>query len=307
MKTLENLADDYIDHIRGMNFSSRSIRVYRYECRWFLEYLKVNHQLETADMLLRTHISAWRKDLSRHRNRFGRPLAARTVNRKIAIIVSFLRFLSAGGYIQKVPEDALPRMREPQPLLSGVVAYAGVKKILGKVSPETPGGFRDRTILELLYTSGIRASELVGLDIGDVSFANSVISVTGKGRKERVVPVGGTAMRFLETYLRAVRPFLAVGDEKDALFLNARGGRFAYHSLRYMVHKYCDGRTDENITPHSFRRSCATELIRGGANLYHVKDLLGHERLDTLRHYTKLTITDLKKTHAKCHPREKDG
>jgi site-specific recombinase XerD len=309
MKTLTNLADDYLEQLRSRNFSSNSLVNYRLECRLFLAYLKEHHRLDTAAALLRSHLAAWRKNLARQCNPAGRPLAARTVNRKIAMITSFLRFLAAAGFLQKVPSEVMPRMREPQPLPAGVMPHAKVRKILAGVEAANPAGCRDRAILELLYTTGVRAAELVALDTGSVHFEAGVLSVSGKGGKDRVVPVGRTALRHLETYLRAVRPFLALpGAEPDALFLNARGERFAYHSLRAMVHKHCDGKmTGVNITPHSFRRSCTTELIRGGANLYHVKDLLGHERLDTLKHYTRLTITDLKKTHQKCHPREKDA
>ncbi len=151
------------------------------------------------------------------------------------------------------------------------------------------------------------ASELTGLNVGSIDFDNQTATVFGNGRKERVVPVGKTAMRHLETYIKAVRPFLLDGEESKALFINRLRKRLQYRALLDLVHKYTDP-TDikENVTPHMFRRSCTTELVRNGANLYHVKDILGHESLETLKHYTKLTITDLKKTHRKCHPREKN-
>ena len=129
----------------------------------------------------------------------------------------------------------------------------------------------------------------------------------GKGRKERIVPVGKTALRYLESYVKAVRPFLVRGKTDNALFLTAEGERLPYRRLLKIVHKYTDNMDlNVTVTPHTFRRSCTTELIRGNANIYHVKELLGHESLDTLKHYAKLNITDLKKTHARCHPREKD-
>jgi len=114
-------------------------------------------------------------------------------------------------------------------------------------------------------------------------------------------------MRYLETYVRAVRPCLAKAGGEKALFLDKEGRRFPYYSLRRIV-VACGERAKVGVavTPHTFRRSCTTELLRGGAGMYHVKELLGHESLETLRHYARLTITDLKRTHAKCHPREKD-
>ncbi len=130
----------------------------------------------------------------------------------------------------------------------------------------------------------------------------------GKGRKQRVVPFGSTAARFLEVYIKAIRPYLLRDAIESALFLDTQGRRMPYHTLRRIVHacSHAAG-LDITVTPHTLRRSCTTELLRSGANMYHVKELLGHESLDTLKHYTRLTITDLKRTHRKCHPRERDG
>jgi site-specific recombinase XerD len=122
-----------------------------------------------------------------------------------------------------------------------------------------------------------------------------------------MVPIGHTAHRYLETYIKAIRPFLLRDRAEMALFLNARGVRYSYSSLQVYVQNFMrQFDFDERITAHTFRRSCATEMIRSGANVYHVKELLGHETLRTLHHYLKLTIADLKRTHEKCHPRERD-
>ena len=119
---------------------------------------------------------------------------------------------------------------------------------------------------------------------------------------------GATAVRLLEAYIKAVRPHLATGSGGKALFLDAAGRRMRYHTLRRLVHACAEAAgLHICVTPHTFRRSCTTELLRSGANMYHVKELLGHESLDTLKHYARLTITDLKKTHRRCHPRERDG
>jgi site-specific recombinase XerD len=161
-------------------------------------------------------------------------------------------------------------------------------------------------MLELLYSTGLRARELLGLDVADVDLRSATARVLGKGEKERVAPIGRTALRLLESYLKGVRPFLLRNPREPALFLNRRGRRLAYDDLLRLVHRHA-ARVGAavTVTPHTFRRSCATEMIRGGANLYHVKDLLGHETLDTLRHYARLNVEDLRKTLARCHPRER--
>jgi len=134
-----------------------------------------------------------------------------------------------------------------------------------------------------------------------------VVRVTGKGTKERVVPTGRTALRFLRGYIAGVRPGCLKDSSQTALFLNARGDRFSYRSVQHCIRRLRQKHgLEQHVTAHTFRRSCTTELIRSGANVYHVKELLGHESLRTLKPYTQLTITDLKRTHAKCHPREGD-
>jgi site-specific recombinase XerD len=161
-------------------------------------------------------------------------------------------------------------------------------------------------MLELLYSTGLRVSEMLGLNITDVDFTHATAIVLGKGNKQRVVPIGKTALRLTQSYLKAVRPFLVRDHGQVALFLDRFGKPMPYATFLRRVHRYtAQAGLDINVTPHTFRRSCTTELIRGGANLYHVKELLGHETLDTLKHYAKLTINDLKATHHKCHPRER--
>jgi integrase/recombinase XerD len=186
--------------------------------------------------------------------------------------------------------------------------FGQIKQMLNHIDTTTPYGYRDRTLLELLYSAGLRSAEILGLNLAELDMVNRTAIVTGKGNKQRVVPIGESALRQLETYLVAIRPqLLCAGDERSAVFLNDQGRRYPYHTLNRLVAgvaKVLD--VNFPVTPHTFRRSCTTEMIRGGANIYHVKELLGHENLDTLKHYTRLTITDLQKTHAKCHPREQD-
>ncbi|MGH7945854.1 MAG: tyrosine-type recombinase/integrase [Opitutaceae bacterium] len=181
--------------------------------------------------------------------------------------------------------------------------HAQVKKLSAKIDTTSAEGFRDRAVLELLYSAGLRAAELLGLDVADVDLANATAIVMGKGRKQRVVPIGKTALRLLESYLRGVRPFLVRDANERALWLNHAGQRLRYAVLLRRVHEHAD-RLDlpVTVTPHTFRRSCTTELIRGGANLWHVKELLGHEHLDTLQHYAKLTIADLKEDAREVPP-----
>ena len=192
-------------------------------------------------------------------------------------------------------------------LPAGALTHAQMRKLLGRIRTDTGAGYRDRAMFETLYSTGIRAGELLGMDVPDIDIKNASALITGKGRRQRIAPVGKTALGHLKTYITAVRPFFVCNPEEPALFLNGEGRRVIYHMFRKSLKTYADAAGLENVTLHTFRRSFATELLRGGANMYHVKELLGHKTLNTLRHYAKLTITDLKKTHRKCHPRERDA
>ena len=198
-------------------------------------------------------------------------------------------------------------IKEPQLLPTSVLNHGQMRELLSSIQTSDPEAYRNRAMLELLYSAGLRAGELLGLNVGDVDLASGTAIVLGKGNKQRVVPVGRTARRVLESYLRGVRPFLMREPGEQALFLTRAGQRMPYHAFWRMVHHYiAKAELPGQVSPHTFRRSCTTELIRGGANIYHVKELLGHESLDTLKHYAKLNIQDLKETHRKCHPRERD-
>jgi len=237
----------------------------------------------------------------------GIPLKPRSINNHLEGVKLFLSHLVSLGYVNKSYMDILKYVKVPQHLPGNVLEHAQMRKLLATVSTGNPLGYRNRAMLEVLYSSGIRVSELLGLNVADIDLRNAVAMVTGKGDKQRVVPIGRTALRHLETYVVAVRPYLLKDRGEKAVFLSKHGRRMGYRGFLEYVHKVGErAGVSGRLTPHTFRRSCTTELIRGDANMYHVKELLGHESLNTLKSYAKLTITDLKKTHEKCHPRERD-
>ena len=308
MTTLQDLLEAFLDYLRSLNRSPYTIKGTEACTRRFLRWLSVHHQVHTADRLRRSLLEDWLRHLHAWRTTKGRPLRPRSINKHIECVRVFLRYLAHHGYIQSALVDVLLSVKEPKTLPTSVLTHAQVKKLLNVIDTTGPEGYRDRTMFELLYSSGIRLGELIGLNCEDVDYPNATMLVTGKGDKQRVVPVGKTALRYLESYTRAVRGFLVRDPSEAALFLSGRGERIKRFTISQHLHRYAArAGLEENVTPHTFRRSCTTELIRSGANLYHVKELLGHESLDTVRHYAKLTISDLKATHAKCHPREKGG
>jgi integrase/recombinase XerD len=305
MKTLRDWLESHLAYGRALRQSRHTVRTRSYHGRNFLDWLETHYGVTTPERLRREHLESWTKHLAGQTSWHGLPLHPRTINKLIESTRAFLSYLAEHHLVMASLLTALVYVKEPQ-LLPSVLRHEQTREILSHIPTTQAAGWRDRAMLEMLYSTGIRAGELLGLNVADVDFAGAMARVFGKGQKERLVPIGKTALRLLESYLRAVRPFLVRNPKETALFLNRKGERMPYHTLLRLVHQYAGSqKLDVNVTPHTFRRSCATEMIRAGANLYHVKDLLGHETLDTLRHYVKLNVEDIRKTLARCHPRER--
>lgn len=300
------LLDQHLERLRSLGFSPGTVRSRSYTVREFLRWLAAAHGVGTPERLTVDHLRSWQVALSRHRTSHGEALRPRSVNKKIEGVRRYLADLHELGQLSAPLAGTLQYVKEPK-LLPRALRHEQVRELLQGIDITRPEGYRDRTMLELLYSSGLRAAELLGLDVDGVDFELQVVTVLGKGRKERVVPVGATALRFLEGYLRAVRPALVRDPACRALFVDAAGKRLPYHTLRRIVLR-AGARAGllEPLTAHMFRRSCTSELVRGNANLYHVSRMLGHEGLDTLRHYVRLNIADIQKTHRLTHPRERD-
>jgi len=317
--TLRGLLDAALEQMRATNASADTVRNTAANVRVFLRWLEETANVRTPERLRKAHLEAWTSHLTQRRTAEGLPLKAGTINAYNDRVRRFLRYLVRQGHVQRAYIEAIEHIKTPRLLPGGVLTHAQIRKLLTKVDISTAEGHRDRTMLEVVYSTGIRAAELLALDVGHVDVANATLLVHGKGNKERMVPLGRTALRFLESYIVGVRPFLVARrsfcshgrairpEDEQALFLTKRGTRVSYTRLRHYVRRHAERVGIEiPVTPHTFRRSCTTELLRSGANMYDVKELLGHESLETLKHYAKLTITDLKRTHAKCHPRERD-
>ena len=308
MKTLSDILDEMTDYRRCINLSPNSERTITSSIRLFLRYLEKNFQVNTPDRIGSGHLHSYLKHVTTLKNHKGLPIKPNGINGRLYGVRALLEFMRMRGYLAVDMLKHIPLVKRPKLLPTSVLTHSQVRKIMKVVDLNTRDGRRDRAILELLYSTGIRGGELAKLTLEDIDLEAAVMKVMGKGSKERMVPVGRTALRHLTNYILGTRPFLKGHNSYRAVFLNYRGKPYRLKSLQSIVPKYAKkAGVDVHVTPHTYRRSCATEMIRGNANIYHVKELLGHESIDTLKPYTKLTIMDLKKTHAKCHPREKDS
>jgi integrase/recombinase XerD len=231
-------------------------------------------------------------------------------NLVLATVKSFCRFLKNEGYIHADPAEAVEYAREPRSLPRNVLTPKEANRIIDLIDTTTALGYRDRAILEVFYATGIRRTELRNLIIADVNLEEELLRVnSGKGGHDRVVPLSRVACKFLETYIKGVRPQLVGGKTTDKLFVSMRGNPIDAHTVGDVVKKYARlANVKKHVTPHVWRHTCATHLVKNEANLRHVQDILGHRSLSTTERYLRLTITDLKEAHRKFHPREhRDG
>lgn len=232
-----------------------------------------------------------------------------SIHRKVASLRTFFRFLCREGQLEVNPANLVSSPRVERHLPSYLTIEQMIR-LIETAETESVLGKRDRAMLELLYASGLRVSELVGLNLADVDFSNQSVRVKGKGRKVRVVPFGDHARVALQGYL-GVRGQLLLEAQVDsvpfdphALFLNYQGTRITTRSVARMIDKYCRQCVDlQRISPHSLRHSFATHLLDAGADLRAIQELLGHARLSTTQQYTHVSMDKLMEIYDRTHPK----
>ena len=285
---------DYLSFERGL--SERTIVSYGRDLSGWLSFVQSGGVTEPSDIDIRL-LRAWIYELS------DRGLAPRSIRRAQSAVRTYFGFLLAEGIVGVDPTD---RLESPQigRALPDVLSQVEMQKILEAPEPTHRLYWRDRAILEFLYATGVRVSELVGLRIVSVELEEGFATVFGKGAKERLVPVGGPALRSLKRYLSDVRPGLDRGKGGGQVFLNARGHPIRRESVWVIVKRSAvrAGMT-RPISPHTIRHTFATHLVEGGADLAAVQELLGHADISTTQIYTHLDRSYLREVHRKYHPR----
>jgi integrase/recombinase XerD len=234
-----------------------------------------------------------------------RGLAETSVARRLAAIRGWTAFMLREGALADDPALDLTVARRPR-RLPDVLSVEEVERLLAQPRGDGPIAWRDRAILELLYAAGLRVSELVALDVGDVHLSVEYVRCVGKGGRERVVPVGAAAVRALQRYLTHGRPVLAGRRPTAALFVNARGGRLTRQSVWKLLRASAQAAGIRRpIHPHTLRHSFATHLLDGGADLRAVQEMLGHASVATTQIYTHLSRSRLREVYRRAHPRDR--
>jgi site-specific recombinase XerD len=244
------------------------------------------------------------KDLRRYAAVLSaRDAVAATVARKLASLRAFYRALREHGRVAHNPADLIPSPKRPR-TLPKVLRPDELAVLLDRIPASTPLEQRDRALFEVAYACGLRAEELVNLDVASVDFDAEQLRVEGKGSKTRIVPAGEPALRALARYLERARPALAAGDGEPALFLSKSGRRLSTSDVRRRLRVWArQAAMQGGISPHALRHSFATHLLEGGADLRAIQELLGHASISTTQIYTRVESARLKSAYARSHPR----
>jgi tyrosine recombinase XerC len=288
---MERYIDKFIRYLEiEKNYSPHTILNYKLDLEDFKKFLGDAEWEKIDYLVLRKYLA-----LLKEKN-----LRARTVGRRLSALRSFFKFLSREGLLKSNPILSLssPKQEKHLPLF---LTEEEVAKLIDSVFPKSQKdemGLRDRAILETFYSTGIRISELVGLSTEDIDPIGGVVKVMGKGKKERMVPIGDKAINAIRSYSEKKK------KESDALFLNKNGKRISTRGVRNIVWKYLRrAGIRQGVSPHTLRHSFATHLLNRGADLRSVQELLGHVNLSTTQIYTHLTTERLKNVYDKAHPR----
>lgn len=290
---------NFIQHLKKKKYSKSTIQGYQAGIKQFIQYL-VDQSIYQIKTLQTKDINSYQQMIK------NKKYTQYTIHHKLRGVEQFLKYLY---YEHQIFNDLsktiiYPKLNRRLPL--NILTLEEVERLMQTPDPNTILGLRDRTILELLYSSGIRREECSKLKINDADYKGGYLRVNlGKGFKDRVIPLGKNACYYLKEYLMKVRPRLSLKHE--ALFLTNDGRKLSLQSIGVIVKKY--GRRAgilKQVSPHTLRRSCATHLLKNGAHPIYVQQILGHSRVSVLDRYLQVENTDLKETHHKTHPREKD-
>ncbi|MDQ3159766.1 MAG: site-specific tyrosine recombinase XerC [Pseudomonadota bacterium] len=296
----------HLEAMQTLHSSDEVIRARRRALALFLEWCS-ERELQRPNEITKPILERYQRHLFHARKPDGQPLSIKGQALLIDHVRLWFRWLVKHNYLPSNPASELERPRLPRSILPAPLEAHEVEAVLAQPDVDDVQGLRDRAVLELLYSTGLRRAEATHLDLFDIESLRGIVRVRqGKGRKDRVVPIGERALAWLQRYLDASRPELAADTQEHALFLNRFGQRFHNAGLGHLVRRYIEaaGITKKGAC-HLFRHAMATQMLENGADVRFIQEMLGHANLDTTQIYTHVSIGKLQAVHAATHPAAK--
>lgn len=311
-ETLREWVEDFVADLNRRNYSPQTTRIYRYDLLLFAAWVERQPALDSPGDLTTAVLEQYQMHLMLRPSLKGRTVHPRSMstatrNRHVAELRSFFKFLKRACKLLGNPSSELETARQTRRLPKAILSIPEVFRLLVAIPKNTPSGLRDWAAVELLYGTGVRRFELLNLDLNDLRLSEELVHVLGKGDKERVVPMGSAAQKALQRYLSEGRPQLVRGDHRKVFVSSSHGGPVSEKELMTAIRRHARrAEVKKFISYHQFRHTCATHMLRGGADLRSIQTLLGHTELKTTAIYTRVEVSDLRKTLLQCHPRESD-
>lgn len=299
--SLRGLKAAFFEWMTGMHFSPHTLRTRGNALQFFLRWCD-ERGLTRPGEISRPILERYRRYTYEYRKPDGKPLSLKTQISRIIAIRTFFKWMARHHHILYNPAGEL-EMPRGEKRLPTVLTIENVETIINQTNVNDPLGLRDRAILETLYSTGMRRSELTSLRVYDLELDKGIVAIRqGKGRKDRFVPIGSRAMAWIDKYLLEVRPKLVQEPDDGTLFLTVDGASLGAH-LSDLAHSYVKkANTGKQGSCHLFRHACATHMLEAGASLRIIQAILGHERIESTTLYTHVAIDQLKAVHTKTHP-----
>jgi integrase/recombinase XerD len=302
------LAGEFVRDRRTEGYADRTEEYIKWGVDYFVEFLRKRDE-EKLESITADTMHKYQMHLFNQLGRRGEPLGMASQAKALMSVRVLFRWLVRRGYMLADPSSGISLPRRKKPLPRGIMSRREMDRVLSAPDVDTPLGLRDRAMLELMYSSGLRNNEVRSLTIADVNTAEGEVRVkNGKGGVDRVVPLGGIAAKYVELYIREARPaILGWHEDPGVLFVGRFGGKMNGTTVnRWIVQRFA-GRAGvkKPVTAHGVRHTCATHMLKGRASLRHIQRLLGHRSLESTQVYLRVEVGDLKRELKRCHPRER--
>jgi integrase/recombinase XerD len=296
----------YLEWMAVQGYSEDSVETRAQVLHYFASWCEERGILKAAEVT-RPILQRYQRWMFYYRKKDGRPLGMSTQYERLMVVTVFFRWLTRNNYLLYNPASELELPRTEKRLPKAILSIEEVEKVLARPDLSDPLGLRDRVIMEVLYSTGIRRKELASLCVFAIDQDRGAVMIRqGKGKKDRVIPIGERAMLWVEKYLREVRPLLVVEPDEGVLFLGGKGMALTPGHLSDLVRGYVDAANlGKKGACHLFRHTCATLMLEGGADTRFIQQMLGHENLASTQLYTQVSIGKLKEIHTATHPAAK--
>lgn len=286
----------------SLSLASSTVDAYRYQLGCFFEFLD-SRGVRQVGCITPEDLAAYRYHLDTVPGKRGKLVSERYKQFALQVPTTFLKWACCAGHVL-VELDSGPVNKAPQPTERPVLSVRQISKFLEAPNPNSPSGRRDRLILDIFYTLGLRRQESLRLDLGDINFCRQTLRVMGKGRKERLMPLSGRLCKLLASYIKDTRPHLRPFPDEEALWVSSYSGRrLTAESILKIVIKYGERVGLEGLHPHLLRHCCATHMLEAGACLVWIQQFLGHASTESTDLYTRVSPEEMKREYRRCHPR----